>query len=337
MKDIRILNKKKITLQELDEFYKILEYKKLYELVLKLIDNRIIKPVKSSKKNGKKPSLYTMYWVQQLKEDNSKYIDELNYKLNHKLDTAYYLKNIDKYKEDREFILKLNNFLADQEKYLINRISLNERSFEIWQREKFILCEGGIRIIKNLGLAIEVFNFYKTREPLSYFSNSKTTPQNILIIENKDTFYSMRKFLLAGNTKIFGMEISTLIYGGGKSVLKSFEDFEHCVEPYLTEKSNTILYLGDLDYEGILIYEILVKIFKDKYKIKPFTFGYKAMVDKYLANNLDLPETKEKQNRNITNLFFTEFDEKFCKIVIKFLQENKYIPQEIVNIGDFGI
>ena len=45
-----------------------------------------------------------------------------------------------------------------------------------------------------------------------------------------------------------------MIYGAGKGIFKSFQDFEFCVEPYMKEKKNQIFYFGDLDYEGIGIY-----------------------------------------------------------------------------------
>lgn len=61
--------------------------------------------------------------------------------------------------------------------------------------------------------------------------------------------------------KIFGMEIGTVIYGAGKGILRSFEDFQFCVEPHINHSANEILYFGDLDYEGIGIYERLADLF----------------------------------------------------------------------------
>lgn len=63
---------------------------------------------------------------------------------------------------------------------------------------------------------MEALNVYRTTEPLSYYTHTRNTPQNILILENKDPFFSMRNYLLNGHTEIFGAEIGTLIYGAGK-------------------------------------------------------------------------------------------------------------------------
>ena len=335
MKDIRILNKKKITLSEIEKFYQINDYKTLYDTVFRLIDEGTVKPLKNSKLNGKSPALFLAYWVELIEEDDSPYFDEIKYKLFTKFDTSYYLKNISKYKEDREYLLRLNEFFQNSRDKLKNRISLNERSFQIWGREKFFSSEGGKRIIKNLGLSEETLNYYTTTEPLAYYSQSKNVPQNILIIENKDTFYSMRKHLLEGNNKIFEVVISTLIYGSGKSINKTFEDFELYVEPHVSDRNNNILYFGDLDYEGIIIYESMKKIFQDKYEIHPFKEAYIAMLHKNEEMKNPLPQTKDGQNRNISDNFLGEFQEEHRETMIKILRADEYIPQEILNIGDF--
>ncbi|MGB5000816.1 MAG: hypothetical protein WBO90_17150, partial [Blautia wexlerae] len=67
------------------------------------------------------------------------------------------------------------------------------------------------KILKRCGLNVEALNVYRTTEPLSYYTHTRNTPQNILILENKDPFFSMRNYLLNGHTEIFGAEIGTLI------------------------------------------------------------------------------------------------------------------------------
>ena len=83
------------------------------------------------------------------------------------------------------------------------------------------------------------------------YTHTREVPQNLLLLENKDTFYSMRRHLLEGKDTILGMKIGTLIYGAGKGILKSFQDFSICAEPYMQNRQNQIYYFGDLDYEGI--------------------------------------------------------------------------------------
>ena len=48
-----------------------------------------------------------------------------------------------------------------------------------------------------------------------------------------------------------------------------------------------------------------------------------------------LPDTKERQNRNITGYFFSYFTEGQVTKMNEVLGQGKYIPQEILNISDF--
>ena len=128
----------------------------------------------------------------------------------------YYLAHPDTYEKDRIWVLMLNEYLKKHADALLTAESLNERSFEIWHREKFLDREQGKKILKRCGLNVEALNVYRTTEPLSYYTHTRNTPQNILILENKDPFFSMRNYLLNGHTEIFGAEIGTLIYGAGK-------------------------------------------------------------------------------------------------------------------------
>lgn len=333
MKDITNLSQNKIELKELQKFLKIENYNELYLKIVDLIENKKIKPIKSSKTNGKTPSLYNRYTIIK-KDDKNNYIDELLYKINPKLDISKYLKNPKLYEKNRDYILKLSNFLDNNIEKLQMKVSVNERSFQIFGREKFISKEGGKTLLKTLGIDEEFLNIYETTEPLAYYSKAKKVPQNILIIENKDTFYSMRNFIIK-NKDIMGIEISTIIYGGGKSIYKSFQDFEFCVEDYLLHKDNKLLYFGDLDYEGILIYESLAQIFKSKFNITPFIKGYIMMIEKYKAMNIELPLSSENQNKNIKSTFLDQFDNNFKKEINQILNSGRYIPQEILNIDDF--
>ena len=325
---------KRISLEELTKSHAGDSYEQQYHFVIRLLEQKKIKPVKSSGTNGKRPALYRSYWIIEEKKDYRALEEELKYKLHPMISVDYYLSHLENYEKDREFVLLLNHYLRSNQKMLSYQESVNERSFEIWNREKFLTKEQGKRILKCCGLNLEGLNVYSTAEPLSYYSHTRLTPQNLLILENKDTFYSMRRLLLEGKSKICGEEIGTLIYGAGKRILKSFEDFDFCVEPYMVENGNRIYYFGDLDYEGIGIYEKLARAFQSRWEILPFVQAYEKMLEK-AEQITDLPETKEKQNRNISENFFSYFAEEKVKQIKDILETEKYIPQEILNITDF--
>ena len=101
-------------------------------------------------------------------------------------------------------------------------------------------------------------------------------------------------------------------------------------------KENRIFYFGDLDYEGIGIYERLAQLSKQQgISIQPFTEAYEKMLVKAHAVR-ELPKTKEKQNRNISGDFFRFFSDQTVYHMREILESERYIPQEIINITDFA-
>lgn len=330
----RGLDMKKILLEALLRECREQDYQKQYEYIVNLLKDMKIKPVKASRLNGKSPALYREYWLLEETRDYSDYIEELRYQIVPDISVDYYLRHLESYEADREWVLQLNQYLKNKKGALQFKVSANERSFEIWGREKFLSRGQGKRILKRCGLELSFFNIYDTTEPLAYYSRTRQVPQNLLILENKDTFFSMRRHLLEGNEMILGTKIDTLIYGAGKGIFRSFEDFDLCVEPYMKAEGNQIYYFGDLDYEGIGIYENLSELFSKEWNIVPFVAAYGEMLKK-AETAVNIPETKEGQNKNIKNLFFSYFSEKQIDKMKEILEKGCYIPQEILNISDF--
>ncbi len=310
-----------------------LDYRQQYAFVMELLKTGRVKPLKASGKNGKKPALYQEYWLLEEKEDDTPLLEELKYTMVPAISIDYYLAHPKVYRQERPWVLLLNAYLRDQKEKLCFPESVNERSFEIWGREKFLLREQGKKILKHCQIEPEALNLYRTSEPLACYAHTRETPQTLLILENKDPFYSMRKHLLDGGTKILGVSVGTLIYGAGKGILRSFLDFELLAEPYMTHEKNTFYYFGDLDYEGIGIWENLSELCKETRRLIPFVPAYEAMLEK--AENRELPDTKELQNRRIGPSFFTHFSEPAVEKMKRILESGKYIPQEILNITDF--
>ena len=132
---------KKINLDALSLKYRISDYKELYAKVIALIESQQIKPVKASGINGKSPALYREYWIIELKQDVTKYLDELNYEIVPVISTDYYQTHIEQYIQDRIWVLLLNNYIKKNPFHTL--MSENERSFDIWHREK--IFEAGTR------------------------------------------------------------------------------------------------------------------------------------------------------------------------------------------------
>lgn len=392
---------KKISLEELQKESRTESYPEQYRYICGLIEQQRITPVKSSPRNGKKPALHTSYWLAEEKPDYGEELEELQFRTVPAIRTDYYLNHPEVYREERKWVRLLNRFFLEQGEAgsrNLPYVSLNERSFRIWGREKFLQREQGRKILAHCGIGLEELRVYRTTEPLAYYSRTRRVPQTILILENKDTFYTMRRWLMGegsgmaafgnkaggldfadkapakagravetgadepdraggageaaqGNTgeppfhRIFGSEISTVIYGAGKGILRSSQDFRFCVEPHINHPENEVLYFGDLDYEGIGIYERLAALFSTgeetagragRHEIKPFIRAYEKMMDKARGYGKDfLPDMSGNQNRNLSGLFFRYFSHDTKEAMIQLLEAGKYIPQEIVAITDF--
>ncbi len=387
---------KKISLEQLQRESRTESYPEQYRYICAQIEENKIMPVKNSPLNGKKPALHTSYWLVEEKPDYGEEIAELQFQTVPAIRTDYYLKNPEVYRQERNWVRLLNRFFLERSEAgsrHLPPVSLNERSFQIWGREKFLQREQGRKILAHCGISLEELHVYRTTEPLAYYSRTRQVPQTILILENKDTFYTMRRWLMGeaggmaafGNKagghdltdkapakagravgtgtdgqgeaaearsagevpchRIFGSEIATVIYGAGKGILRSFEDFRFCVEPHINHPENEILYFGDLDYEGIGIYERLAALFAageetvertGGHEIKPFIRAYEKMIEKErkCGNNF-LPDMSGNQNRNLSGLFFRYFSHETKEAMIQLLEAGKYIPQEIVAITDF--
>ena len=329
-----------VTLEELLYGYQKEPYSAQYSYVKKLLSDKVIEPVKSSPGNGKYPMLHTRYRYIVEKKDRTALKEELLYGTNLRISTDYYLRHLDSYEKDRKYVRLLSNFLDNRAESLATQMSENERSFSIWREEKYLSSSsgenGGARLLKRCGIVPDILNCYQTVEPFPYFTASRRTPQNILILENNDPFYGMRRHLLEGNTTVLDVSIGTLIYGGGKRALSSFREFELSAEPYMMDPGNRYLYYGDMHYEGIIIYERLANTFEGINELIPFTDAYEKMLEKAEQIGLDLlPDTKAGQKDRMDGRFLTYFDDRQVKRIRRILEERRYIPQEILTINDY--
>ena len=349
---------KRIALEELISLWKEETYSQVCSKVYEQIACGKLKPVRASGTNGKSPALYREYWVtagkneaerKRQKEKEKEWLEELLYQMTPAISVDYYKEHLEAYEKDREWVLSLNRYLKQVPIRERKKISVNERSFAIWQREKFLQREQGIKILKRCGLRPEDLNVYETAEPFSYFTATRKTPQNLLIVENKDTFYSIRKVMsemsvqrkvfngaeyLMPEVLILGKPIGTLIYGAGKGIWRSFAEFSSSAEVYMLEKENQFFYFGDLDYEGILIYEKLEEEFGKTFSLSPFWEGYRRMLEKSREYTV-LPSMKEGQNHNLRGSFFAHFTQTEGAEMKRILERGCYLPQEIINGEDF--
>lgn len=290
------------------------------------------------------------------KEKDNKTILEIS-KLKFK-NLDYYFKNQEQYKNHKKYLQKLNDYYIQPSK---SYITSNELSFKLFNDEKFFENQKtkvnlGLEIMLNLKMKYEDFNCYRTQEPFFYYlkeSFFQKTSREILIIENKDTYSTLKSKKIC---EVFDM----IIYGEGKKILSSFE----LANEYHINSDDNIRYFGDIDSEGFLIY----KLFKEKfliYNIKICSHLYSILLDNFDINvlprlrNFSIDEDiknqfiKEEDILDIKNndiskynsiepnvlscaieVVNSEFEKYYSNKLIEILNSKKYIPQEAIALID---
>lgn len=347
--------KKYISSTELEDlYYEILYAKEInedtfsgYKDFIRLSEKlSLIEPLKNSKFNY---GIYSKYKVLITKEKKSNpYENELKTQLHFLLSSDFYLKNPEEYEKDRLYVLQINQFLINNKKYDNNILAINERSYEIFEDEKFMSGQNleTKDIFKNICKRLGIFNIektfkcYKTKEMFQY-SIYNTNSKNILIIENKDTYVSVCRDLSLGNT-VFDKDFYMVIYGEGEKIVSSFVETINnypSFNIFKGEAKYNFFYWGDVDIEGFKIFHSLLKkiksdLIKDcNISISLLEIAYQKMLDKYKIKNDN--RTNNQSVNYISTFEQIQFKDNDLKTEIKcIISKNKYIPQEIITMAD---
>lgn len=333
MIDISKMKRKIFDINFFMDTYSIYEHKKVVEKLIFLEKNNEIKPIKGSPLSVKYPQVHTKYRVCE-KEGfvDEDILKEINFKLNSKIKIDFIRTNIDIYLKNREYILFLNDFL-NINGCISEKISLNERSYEIFGNEKYLSSKDGKELLKMVGLDYADLNVYLTPEPFFFSSSNSNKGQTILIVENKDTYITLLKVMDKCNNMILGHKIDTLIYGEGKKIISSFNSiYEDSNLDFLNSNKNTFYYWGDVDKEGFYIYGLLKKQF-ELMNISLFEVAYRLMLDKYESVKIKRKCPKE-QSKNY-KIGMINLGDSISSKLTSILENGYYIPQEILSLKEF--
>lgn len=331
MFDISKLKRKTFDIDLFMNTFNIYDHKKIVQILSDLEKSNIIRPIKSSELTVKYPQINSKYRICEKDTiDNSEILDEINFVLNNKFKIDYFRNHIDEYMKFRDKILLLNNYFNNNK--VLQNISINERSYEIFSNEKYLNSKEGKELLLKLGLSvIDDLNVYLTPEPFFYSSMNTNINQTILITENKDTYITLLKALKLNNGYIFDRKIDTLIYGEGKKIISSLNSiYEDINLSYLNNSLNEFIYWGDIDKEGFFIFGLLKKQFP-KINLKLFETAYFNMVNKFKVINKS--KCLKKQSENYL-LGLKELSNDLKEEIKEILEDGYYIPQEIITLKE---
>lgn len=316
------------------------EYDEQYQAVQKAIADGKYKP-RGKALNGKQPALPQNYW-EPVKEFDDPVLREKLHSLIY-IKQEVYRKHLDYFKTDWPYAEALNKFLSEREKF--PPCSERERCYQIWGNEKFLSEKysgnhTGQTLLNRCGITqkerTEKLKIYPTSEPLPQFNYKTAGFDKILIVENSDPFTACQK-VLESKGQILGEDFGVIIYGGGKRAVPSFKSDMQASPDFIRDKKKIFYYWGDLDYEGIGIYnKVASALRKNGYKVVPWSGAYKAMLvqaeseDYYHLPNGELEKTKDGQSSTDLTEFLSHFDAESGQKIQELLASRRYIAQEIL-------
>lgn len=307
---------KEIPLMELENLVEgDTEYKD-FAMQIKILEEKdILRPVKAHKTNLKTIPLYNTYRINKT-YFKDKFIDKIQIvklQLHPSIDLKAYTSLKEKeWDRDLPYIKKIDKYIQkngfpDQE------VSSPERSYQIIGDEKWIDEKGGRRLLERLKLWEKLKVSYKN-DPLMMAINPNEIGKDVymhMIVENKATFH-MFLDLLHETT------FTSLIYGAGWKIVSNIVMLEKQLG--LEGCYHKLFYFGDIDYEGISIWNALNEKRSTDIAV-PF---YKSLMNKPFTKG------KENQRRNegALNNFLEYFNDNERKEIKTLLNSKGYYPQE---------
>jgi len=331
----QVLNNPKRTIsdQELQQIFQESDYGRFHIAVENLVERGVLVPVKSSKRNGRLPPLFNKYRIIKPPDDYTGYLESVR-RLNPILNISGYLQRPELYKKHLNVVEGISQYLWFTKDLLTMPMSRKERSFSVWGREKLIDEQNALvrDVLKFNGLDEDFLHYYDTPEPFFEYLHDRDTPMTVLVIENKDTWFTLRKLMQAtGKNCIAGTVVNVLLYGEGNKITKrgALEDYSATMLGSEAGQTPHFLYFGDLDWEGLRLF-FRTREANPSLELKPFSALYRLMLE--LAKTIELPKSLDQRGVIAPLLEFLALlglpeEESLAALLVK----GKYIPQEIIH------
>ncbi|WP_261852117.1 DUF2220 domain-containing protein [Clostridium folliculivorans] len=315
---LKTYKNKTIDLDKLiDNTPKGVEYEAFAEVIRKLMSDNILTAKNPENNNGKKYSLPNKFNINkyELRKGIIERVQEYSFNLSCELNLqAYYKMSEDKFEEDLPYINKVNEYIISNGLPKETATS-QERSFHIIGDEKWIDKKSGKALLERIKV-YDKLKIHNGSDPLmiavNHFAFEKMEHKH-LIVENKATFIALLEALPE-------TEFCSLIFGSGWKITGNINMLEKQTG---LKENNIIYYFGDIDNEGLAIYNSL----GERATVKLATEFYRALLKK------DYKEGKKNQEKKPSALknFSKNFDLEEQKLILEKLETGYYWPQEGLN------
>lgn len=307
---------KSIGLNELEQFGK--EYYDSYDefskVVLDLENEGILTMVKTKGRTNRNPSIAFQYRINKSLLSEDFHMELQRYRsIFHSLMSLdfYYGKDPSYWKKDLPYLQKIDRYLK-QNNLPSEAVPAPERGYEMVGDEKWIVEKGGKEVLERIEL-FDKLKIIPVSEPLMFAINPSKlgSPDQLhFIVENKTTYQGLLPVI---EETVF----STLIYGCGKAVIKSIEQFSM---QFPVQANHQFYYFGDLDREGITIWHLL----NQKLEVKLALPFYQACLQKEPA----VGKEYQRENKDAMDQFLSFFSDDKKFMINGLFDHGKYFPQE---------
>jgi hypothetical protein len=310
----------------LDSYWRKGGYLFFAQTMEELVNQGILRPIVSWKQNGMKPLLYNGYSIQewQVRHDPARQQKILTY-YHPLLEMSQYLADPQLYESDEIFLHQLDRYFKEKTSWEQGKsLTINERSFQIFRDEKWLASTEGQAFLHRVGINLQDLACHLTYEPFFYYQVPGSALPDVLIVENKDTFFTFKRALQEGWCQWDGKQIGLLIYGEGRKIVRSFD---YVGEVYPSADKGNFWYFGDLDWEGISIW---YELFTRTGRVHPFILFYQTLVEIHWRQAPAL-RTKQRLCPEAMSVFLAYFPPKVAQTMEELLEESRYLPQEGIN------
>ncbi|MGV8146226.1 MAG: Wadjet anti-phage system protein JetD domain-containing protein [Alkaliphilus sp.] len=314
--------KKKIELFEIEKKLPAgSEYLEYAETIESLLIEGYLKVVKASGYNGRYKSIPNAYYIEKrkLREDVDNDIQAVRLNICNSIKLDFYLTSDTKnWVKDRKYIMMIDEYIKSNG-LPDNNSTVEERSYHISSDEKWLSQKNGLKVLKRVNLKGEM-KITSNFEPAMFAVNEKYNQHDEykhLIVENKSIYYLLLEILKE-------TDFATLIYGAGWRIISCINDFKKQF-PF-KDKIHKFYYFGDLDFEGIKIWDMLSKnngvSLASEFYVELLKSQRSKGKEKQLAG-------KEARDNFLLNL---RAENIMKEDIIKVLDNGMYIPQEALKI-----
>lgn len=275
----------------------------------------ILLPVKRSGTNCKEPPLANAYRINRacLNQDRVREIAMLTLELHPAiLLESYYKPGEDDFQHDWPLIEQVDAYLK---KVGLPEVAATapERSYQIAGDEKWIDEQGGRQFLERLGLW-QAMRIHPVSEPLMLAVNPSAYARNQalhLVVENKAAYNGLLPALAES-------PFLSLIFGSGWKIAGNL----HMLDRQLNWKgeSRCIYYFGDLDWEGVSIWNRL----QQEETVPPALPFYRALLERVPASGKE----RQRENHSALEAFAAYFTAEEGNRMAELLKNRRYYPQE---------